>query len=122
VSVPRIYKEDLRQLREELRESLETVVENDWEEMAMSQLSSETPPSQNMNSGAEELRHQNYWVPFCGVESLASWRYVCCSTVILGVCDVVIRCQETDSGDCNRLRTLASVTENCKVWKWATAL
>jgi hypothetical protein len=29
VSVPRIYKEDLRQLREELRESLETVVEND---------------------------------------------------------------------------------------------
>jgi hypothetical protein len=28
-SVPRLYNEDLRQLREELRESLETAVEDD---------------------------------------------------------------------------------------------
>jgi hypothetical protein len=28
-----------------------------------------------------------------------------------------IRCQETTSGECNRLRTLVRVTVNCKVWK-----
>jgi hypothetical protein len=30
---------------------------------------------------------------------------------------VKICCQETDSGDCNRLRTLVPVTMNCEVWK-----
>jgi hypothetical protein len=31
-AVPRLYNEDVRQLREELRESLETAVEDDGEE------------------------------------------------------------------------------------------
>jgi hypothetical protein len=30
---------------------------------------------------------------------------------------VKIRCQETDNGDCNRLRTLVCVTVKCKMWK-----
>jgi hypothetical protein len=33
-----------------------------------------------------------------------------------------IRCQETASADCNRLRTLVGVTVNCKVWRFAVAL
>jgi hypothetical protein len=33
-NAPRLYNEELSQLREELRESLETAVEDDWEEMA----------------------------------------------------------------------------------------
>jgi hypothetical protein len=28
-----------------------------------------------------------------------------------------VRCQETTSGECNRLRTLVCVTVNCKLWK-----
>jgi hypothetical protein len=56
--VPRLceYKEDLRQLNRELRESLDMAVEDNREEMAKSQLSFETPACQNMNLGAEELR------------------------------------------------------------------
>jgi hypothetical protein len=46
-------------------------IEDDWEQMSMSQLSFEKPSHQDMNSGAEELRHQNYWVQLSGVESLA---------------------------------------------------
>jgi hypothetical protein len=30
---------------------------------------------------------------------------------------VKIRCQETDSGDCNIVRTLVCVSVNCKLWK-----
>jgi hypothetical protein len=35
---------------------------------------------------------------------------------------VNIHCQETDSGDCNRLKTLVGVTVNCKAWILAIAL
>jgi hypothetical protein len=54
---------------------------------------------------------------------------VCYSTVTFVVCNSVrllwhvkIRCQETDGGDYNRLRTLVGVTLNCKVWRLAVAL
>jgi hypothetical protein len=40
-SVPSLYNEDLRQLRIELRESLETTAEDDSEEMARKELGCE---------------------------------------------------------------------------------
>jgi hypothetical protein len=53
---PRLYNEDLRQLRGELRESLETADGDDSEEMTTErQLSFETPACQDTNLGAEEL-------------------------------------------------------------------
>jgi hypothetical protein len=59
-SLPRNYKKD--------------------KEDCLSQLSFETPACQNMSLGAEELRHQNYWVQFSGIESLVLKRslWVCC--------------------------------------------
>jgi hypothetical protein len=99
-SAPNLYNEDLRQVRGDWREPLETAVEDDWEEWQRIQLR---------------------------VESSAAKRrlYVCCSTAIFGVwfsetyssC-VKIRCQETATGDCNRLRTLFAAV-NCKVRRLA---
>jgi hypothetical protein len=70
-------------------------------------------------------------VQFSGVESPAVKRRfcVCCSTAIFGVCNSVrlnscikIRCQETDSGDCYRLRTLVFAAVNRKMWRIAVVL
>jgi hypothetical protein len=52
------------------------------EENRLNQLCFETPACQELGSRGIELRNQNYWVQFSGVESLAViWRfYVCYST------------------------------------------
>jgi hypothetical protein len=92
----------------------------------------ETPACQNMSLRADELGHQNYRVQFFGVGSLTVNRilYVCYGTAIFGVCNSVrlysssvkIRCQERNSRDCDRLRTLLGVTVNCEVWRRTIAL
>jgi hypothetical protein len=48
------------------------------------------------------------------LECVTQWHYY-------SYCDE-IRCQESDNGDCNRLRTRVGVTVNGKVWKSAIAL
>jgi hypothetical protein len=85
------------------------------ENIILSQLSFETPACQDVSLGADELRHKNYWVQFSW--ELKVWlrredlvcaivpRYLEC--VIQWDCyssRAKIRCKETDSGDCNRLR------------------
>jgi hypothetical protein len=80
-----------------------------------------------------ELRHQNYWVQFSWKLKVRLWREDFMCAVLQSYLECVIqwdyysscvkiRCQETASGDCNRLRTLVGVTVNCKVWKSAIAL
>jgi hypothetical protein len=54
-SDPRLHNENQRPAELELAESLETAVEDDWEEMAKHQLSFETSACQDMSLGAEEL-------------------------------------------------------------------
>jgi hypothetical protein len=55
-SAPSLYNEDLRPEELELRESRETAVEDDGEEMATeSQLSVETSVCRDMSLGTEEL-------------------------------------------------------------------
>jgi hypothetical protein len=68
-AAPRFYNEDLRQLRGELMESLETAVEEDREEMARKEL------------GCEKKT------------------YVFCSYSEAGIVSVEIRCLDTTSED-----------------------
>jgi hypothetical protein len=110
-SVPRGYKND--------------------EEDRLRQLSYGTPARQDMSLGAEEV---NWGIEASEVVSAVQLRlegqpvkrrlsaivsqYL--ERVIQSHCYsscVKIRCQETDSGDCDSLRTLLSVTVNYKVWK-----
>jgi hypothetical protein len=80
-------------------------------------------PGYELRSRRIELRDQNYWVQFNGVESLAMKRrlYV---AIVPGYFECVIqwdcysfcvnfRCQETASRICNRLRTLVFAVVNC---------
>jgi hypothetical protein len=98
----------------------------------LSQLSFETPACQAMSLGTKELNWQFEasqffsavqfsWQPGYEEKTLYVlyysdiWSVWFSETVIAPV--VKIRCQEADSGDCNRLRTLVDVTVNCRVWK-----
>jgi hypothetical protein len=82
--------------------------------------------------GSRGIELSNCWMQFSGDDGLAVKRrvYAFYSPVILecvfqwdcySSC-VKIRCQETDSGDCNRLRTLVFAAVNCKVQRLAVAL
>jgi hypothetical protein len=79
----------------------------------------------NWGSGASELFTAAQWRWRSGREEMCAiipWYLEC--VIQWGCCSscVKIRCQETNSGNCNRLRTLVGVTVNCKVWRLAVAL
>jgi hypothetical protein len=71
-SEPRLYNEDPRPAEVELTESLETAVEDDWEEMATHQLSFETAAWQEMSLGAEEL---NWGIEASELLSAIQWNW-----------------------------------------------
>jgi hypothetical protein len=65
------------------------------------------------------------WLRRHGKKGIRMWKKSSCVLQLqwdlYSLC-VKIRCQESASGDCNKLRTLVDVTVNCIVWKSAIAL
>jgi hypothetical protein len=100
-------------------------------EDCLRQSSFETPACQVMNLGSEEL---NWGIRIieCSSVELKVWlwredftcaivpRHMECVTQWDSCSSFVkIHCQETDSGDCNRLRTLVFAAVKCKVRRFA---